>query len=349
MVKKFIYYLSILALILTLTACSKAPEEKEGPSLKGKINLKDKLNKNQEEEKEEKETIIRKDKEGLIEVHIEDGKATVYFDLELWEDLLAISNYESPISPFGGPFSIQSLSGRVKDAAICQISSLDLLKEFEGPVPTIFLLMEDGSVEWLTGQPFPLDPQDKSLISIGRLPWIEDISSLEVANDGEGIGEDTVYGIDSKGDSYLLRVAGEFSYLPIGQWIWTIASLDSTIEDIGVLSLTEDGGAIYQIGTMDGARHSRYTGSYGINIRRQDDKVPAMISLDLELDYSSNPNQVVHKIEGQFFSQVTNLTYLELWPSHGDSLYVYGGDFQPSSYEFWLANNPLEGNWERLY
>lgn len=90
----------------------------------------------------ENDGLVRRDVEDLVEVHIEDGKATAYFMVERWDELYGMDDIHE------GAFKISGPAGRVKDAAIARIPELHFANGMEVTVPSIFLLLEDGSVAW---------------------------------------------------------------------------------------------------------------------------------------------------------------------------------------------------------
>ncbi len=338
--KKTIFILFIFLLCSALVSCKKVPENKpiDKTGKSGKLANKKRTR--------EDETTICKDVEGLVEVHIRDGKATVHFNIERWEELFNINEYVSTEELYGEAVSINGISTRVKDAVIVQIKELDYLNGLDGTAPTIFLLLEDGSVEWIFADIFLPKPDYPKLDSYGKLNWIGDIVSLSVENDGEGIGETTVYGIDFKGNKYDLKTSAKFSEIVRGQWIWNIEEIDSSSEDkYGVLTFSDKDFVIYEIGNLDGSDHTRYTGKYKLSIEEKSAERPGILSLDLTLDWTNNDMDMPREIHGKYFADAYNLINFKLWPSEGDPLYHNkGNNVNIDEYDFWLANDPMGGN-----
>ena len=171
-----------------------------------------------EEEEEPDSILVRQDEEGLVSVRIEDGKAEVLFDLDRWETLYNISDridtsFYDPDLLREGPFRIEGLSGRVRDACIGKVKMLDH-KHYENfTVPSVVLLMEDGTLEYFLADPY-IGDYEWVFYSQGRLPWLKDIVSLAYGQDGDGFGDMTIFAWDSQGMLFdIRRVVGADSGL----------------------------------------------------------------------------------------------------------------------------------------
>lgn len=312
------------------------------------------------------ETIVRKDEKNLIEVHIEKGEAKVYFNLEKWEEvftlskikaggelasyynmenwreILKIEDTKSMGANYYGPFPIKGLSGKVKDVNIAQIAELDFSNGLFETIPTIFLLMENKTVEFACGDIFSICPDFTALESLGPLPWIENIESLIYENDGEGIGEMTVYAVNSKGDKYDLRIPGKFRSLFYGMsWVSNELAQEPDFIPIGptycaVLDFSEDGTVILEKGWVNG-ESAKYKGNYRITMG-EDDIRPGMMILDLYPD-SQIPN-VKREIHGSYFAEIHYGIHFELYPGEGEPLYTEGVE-EHEPFKFVLGYNPF--------
>ncbi|HZK57623.1 MAG TPA: hypothetical protein VFD17_04855 [Clostridia bacterium] len=312
------------------------------------------------------ETVVRKDEKNLIEVHIEKGEAWVYFNLEKWEEVFALSEIKAGggLIPcfntenwreilkvedtkfmgdnYCGPFPIKGLSGKVRDANITQIEELDFFSGCSETIPTIFLLMEDGTVEFTYGDMFHIVPDFPALESLGPLLWVEDIESLIHENDGEGIGEMTVYAVDAKGNKYDLRIPSKFRVLSLGMsWVSNELAREPDFSPVGpaycaVLDFSEDGTVILEKGWVNDVP-VKYKGNYRITMGEGEMR-PGMMIFDLYLD-SSAPN-AKKEIHGSYFAEIYYGMELELYPGEGELLYEEGmKSHEP--FKFVLGYNPF--------
>ncbi len=286
--------------------------------------------------KEEKRTI--QDEDGLTQVHIENGEAEVYFNLDLWEEKTQLSQAVDLDEVYEGPYKVSFLSGKAKDVGIIRADHLDFLNGIRITMPSFFFLMEDGSVEWVYGDFVSGGHELKDLISLGKLNWIGNIESLSLENTGEGMGEMSLYGLDSQGEKYDLPLAAHFMELHHGSWFWQVAG---AYEDgYGVLSFFEDGSVKYEIGEMDKSDYSLYKGSFRLSLGQGDEK-PGLLHLDMVLDSSNSKKDIRKKMQGSFFTDLSSFMNLVLWPAEGDPLYNIDRDWYPGEYEFWLGYNPF--------
>ncbi len=199
--KKPIFILNILLICFILVSCGPVKETEK------KFGEKEDFEEIIEETIEEK--IIRTDKDKMLEVHIENGEAQVYFDLEKWDEEYNLSEYTSIDELFEGPYPIIGLSGKIKDALIAKIGKFHYLNAGFEEVPAIFLLIEDGGVEWTPADFYLMrhHPSWPSLMVMDPLSNISDIVTLTAIENKEKKGEMIVFAIDSKGVEYDLNTA----------------------------------------------------------------------------------------------------------------------------------------------
>jgi len=142
--------------------------------------------------------IVRQDEEGLVIVRIEDGVPEVFFENELWQRQHGIPDVKY------GPFSVGNLTGRVADACIGKIETMDMPNHGNFVTPVIVFLMEDGTVDYSFADPY-MGEYGNELYGTGGLPWLKNIKSLYFGPEPEGIWGDTIYAIDVDGLKYDIR------------------------------------------------------------------------------------------------------------------------------------------------
>ena len=296
--------------------------------------------------------LIREDGEGLVSVFIwEDGRAELLFDLERWDNLHGVYDnaYFDAERISEGPFSIVTAGkGRVKDACVGKIEdAFGYLSLRDFISPTVILLMEDGSLEYLQTDPFEgINSFDGALYSQGKLPWLKDVESLSYENDGEGIGEMTIFARDKAGLIYntrnLIHMTGVFD----DEWLFRLDREGFSEWRYCVLRLFEDGGAAFETGLNDGfgiGDYGVYEGSYEISLAENapSGRRPGLISFDMTM---TGGDAQTERISGAYFIQARDGITLELWHSDGGHLAYFDGEpvtefyfFRPtdSEYDFW--------------
>ncbi|MCL2815914.1 MAG: hypothetical protein FWD23_15065 [Oscillospiraceae bacterium] len=266
--------------------------------------------------------VIRRDKESLVEVRIENGAASLVFDLDKWEGV-----YQS------GPFNITGLSGRVKDACVGKVAELDPYAE-EYIMPAVLLLMEDGSLEWLQANPFV----PEWLYSFGKLPWLKDIVSLSYEPHGENTEELTIIAADKSGLRYDVRTFCWLVNIFEDEWIYENGPVTGLYDDIDAvyLGLGENGDVSLRRGLLyNGDAYAFYAGKYTVSFTGSN---PAGIrscvlelklwnELDLDMsnpDFSSPP-----ELTGKYFFEADGV-YLTLHLTEGDPLSYSIDDGSPT-------------------
>ena len=291
-------------------------------------------------------TLVREDAEGLVQVRIESGEAVIWFDYDKWDRLYDIyafmKEFNLVLKNPDIPFPIIGLSGKVRDACIGKIESLDLLNYQDFTSLTVFLLMEDGGVEWFYADPFvPLIPETMDAHwSMGRLPWMDGIESLSYESDNEGMGEMTIYAVDFEGRRFDLRIPWHFKNFFAGTWL-----CDLEVPGYGwvcaYLGFMPDGSVIYGLTTSfesPGEFLAQYSGSFFIVLAEEQEYRPGTIVFDMTLESISDKYGRIdsrHEIKGSYFSEVDYGGSLNLWLSDGDPLYQPMGT-PVDSYNFGL-------------
>jgi len=180
--------------------------------------------------------LVRKDKEELVELRIENGEAELLFNIERWDALYGIREFGERNYPGAaleeGPFPLE-LQGRVKDACIGKVAELNTEWAEPFAMPAVLLLMEDGSVAWTQANPY----MAAYGLVIDPLPWLGGIASLSYESDREGFGNMTIYAIGNDGARYDVRIPCGLISVFAAEWI-----SGYHIDDPGhVLKLNEDG------------------------------------------------------------------------------------------------------------
>ena len=291
--KRFYAILLAGALLLALAGCG----------IFGKEKL---LSPGKTEPEAEAGVLIRKDKEELVEVQIADGAATLSFNLERWNTLYGIREYAAQNYPDftlpEGASQVMSLSGRVKDACIGKISSMNQEGDVGFVVPDLLLLMEDGRLEWL-----PADPFNAEHHSWGTLPWLGSIVALSYESDREGMGRMTIFAEDADGARYDVRIPralmGVFDY----EWICgEIGNVELSLdfEEGGSVTLGKGLASTYKIALAEGSQQR-----------------PGVISFEFAGK------------TGMYFTECDGFL-LKLYPAEGDDVFSQTGE-PADVHEFW--------------
>ena len=270
--------------------------------------------------------VIRQDPDGLVEVRVEKENAKISFNLDKWDELYRVKAYSAENYPDltlkSGPFPVTGLSGRVKDACVGIISTLDW-NEHGFISPTIILLMEDGRLEWLLADLFTSE-----LSSLGELPWLKDIVSLSYEKDNEG--EMTILATDKGGSRCDVRSFCSLTSVFEHEWVCEIGPAPDDDTECIFLTLREDGGLSLYKGLMNmGDAYVFYTGLYTVEFAgpRPVLNIELWNELDIDLanpDFSSPP-----ELSGKYAFEADWL-YLNLYYAEGDFL-----DSDARRYPFW--------------
>lgn len=295
--------------------------------------------------------IVRTDPEGLVTLTIDDGEAFVTFDPDRWASLAEIDAGEllmELFEPTDETFTIETFSGRVKDGIVSPIEGFGINPLTDVDVPVIVLLMEDGSVEWLSPSPYFAFPGER-LHSVTRLPYLPDIVALESGTSAEGIGAPTVFAEDEQGLHYDIRLPYRYSELTAGPWICTVSDSEG---DYGLqLLLGQNGVAKFRkTRTMPVGFDAEYTGTYILHLDEESSlgRRAGMLTLDLELASGQRLHEIMdapESISGDFFLDSEAFEgWIGLGAGAGDPLFLMDGE--PVDYcDFWMdyEADPLPG------
>lgn len=261
MKNKYFFKAVIMTIILILlTACSQGGGGEKAVDIEANIDLKKTEGESSVEEKGQSIPIIREDKEKLVKVAINDGEATISFDFDRWEQLHQLKenafDFIDTDAMEEGPFPMKVESGKVVDAYIGKIQSISFA-EYEFIMPTVVLLMEDGSLEWFFADPYnTIDLKDiggeyedyENFTSMGKLSHKDDYVSFSYESDGEGYGNDTIYIRNSVGEKFDFRYLLYETNLTFGTWVCSLPPGDYMH---GFITFSEDGTVKWEIGDMD--------------------------------------------------------------------------------------------------
>lgn len=291
------------------------------------------------------EPIVREAPDGRLTLTIEEGEASLYFypehpgwDVlhEFIKDVMELEDYDPATMP-PGPFVIENLPAPVIDGGITYSPKLDWFAWGDYVFPSIFLLLEDGTVHWLLAQPYPAPgPYDSPIEyeAYYQVLFLPPITALSYEPSGEGIGEPKIFGQDAAGLKYDLEYV--FAMHSLWNYPWIIdrqpADFDNfegytnDYESHGHLSFFEGGGARLVRPLGDGYSAVGYVGSYNISLAVNDPsgQRPGILTLDLELEKPEHAHpSAPATLHCQYFVEggdFTDIARLELWHSGGDEL-----------------------------
>ena len=239
--------------------------------------------------------LRRQDENELVTVFIEKGTAEVMLDSERWKELFNIEENLGPEEAYiidfiqDGPFPVEGVSGWINDAIIGYVEGLDQHNLPFMEVPTIALLMEDGTVEYFPANPFIADGPG-AYESYGKLPWLNGIVSLSYDLEVDGYGAYTIYAENSAGDRFNIQYVTGLTNVFDGMWECFIPD-EWGGEYYCSISFSEDMKAEFNAGRKyeDEDIHDineNYSGTYDVFLNPLGDDVDyAMMNFDLFLDW----------------------------------------------------------------
>jgi len=291
---------------------------------------------------------VREDEDGLVTIRFEDGIAEIIFNLEKWGDLnIGMTDLDE------GPFPIETSSGRVVDAIVGKIVSVELFRGRDYLAPVVALLMEDGRVEYFIADP-TIGQRANRYHSLGVLPWLEDITSFTYEPAG-GEGEMTIYAWDSKGLKYDITLVNDLVNIFHSWGVWEFFIKDKYDNELKcAMVLTEDGEMDITIGrkidNWSYETEQTYSGSYEVFLAENGEREAGLMDIDLErtwwiaeLDGNSSAADQEYwdermKITGTYYFWTEGDGYLNLDLRDGDALMHTGWRGEPvQSYNFWLT------------
>ncbi len=326
--KNLFLILVVLFTVLIITSCNKQTPGKPGTS-KGSGTFGEQ---NEEPMQGADEPIIVEDEEKLIKIRIEDGNPYITFNRQAWIDIhdmevLGEDYIGENMRVDDKELSIKTLSGKVKDAAVIRLDALDNLKTFGFANLTVFLLMENGTVEWLISPPRLLTEDSKGGGEYGdsfKVPWLKDIEEMYYDIESEGIGEMTVFAKDKDGLNYDLRLPCSYYWNLEYSWECVLVPSGDYYGDfVGIMDFDEEGNFSFKSGFRESDADESYSGTYDISLDDESSKgyFPGMMKIDLSLDYSNwEGNMSPEKIIGFYFTESICDESITLLLGDGDPL-----------------------------
>lgn len=249
-----------------------------------------------------------------------------------------------------GPKKISGLKQKIIDVKISYVQRIEFYK-YENwqemdyaawPKASVFLLLENGQVAWLPG-----DPEFSSEATI--LPFIENIDGLYTENlvydsDDEFYGMERVYAQDDMGLIYYLEHPVNLRNLFKGTWIAPLVFNDynEELEISGYLKFMEDGQVTFQVAygwEEQGQLLEAWHGHYEFILAEEQEWQPQTLLLDLDLswwiyeapDDMDDPDFGNDTIRSVWWSEFGPSDYMGLFNSDGDTL------FKPSDDDFYYS------------
>ncbi len=341
--KKVLFILMALFMVFFITSCNKGASVSQDPSI-------DTVSIGEQDETpllKSDEPIIVEDVEKLIKIRIEDGNPYISFNRQAWIDIHDVEKLgEEYIGEYmkvdDRELSIKTLSGKVLDAAILRLDALDSFKILGFTDLTVFLLMENGTVEWFVAPPRMLTEESSGCDEYGeslKVPWLKDIVEIYYDIESEGIGDMTVFAKDKDGLNYDLRIPCSFYWNLYYSWECVLVSLDDDYGDfVGIMNFDEEGNFSFKTGYRESDADESYSGTYEISLDDEFSKGyrKRMIKIDLLLDYSNwEGNMSPEKIRGIYFAKSVDDESITLRLEDGDPLVgdIYEYIFTPHEYK----------------
>ena len=326
--KKILLIGIVFLFTLLLISCGKGSPENTDPFGEGR----DPSTLGEENEEmvgsKAEEILEIEDKDKLIKIRIDDGRPAILFNRQKWNEIYDMDNLASQYNGIDfivdeNQMIIATEGDKVVDGVILGIDRLDEFKAFGFTNPSVFFLMEDGTVEWLVAPPRLVytgdEIRDDFYGASLKVPWLKDIESFAIDVESEGFGDMTVFAKDKAGLHYDLRIPCSFTYNI--DYTWQCV-LDENENSLGILDFDEEGNFSFEIGSTYEIAE-RYSGTYEISLDDESSKGfrAGMIRVDLDLDPSIRFEGSPEKINGSFFIQSTGSETLTLWAGDGDPLF----------------------------
>lgn len=201
--------------------------------------------------------LIREDEDELVQIRIEDGKASIYFDLDHWDELHNIydldTDYFNVEALANGPYPVNVERGKVKDACIGKLQLMDF-SSYDFTLPVVVLMMVDGGMEWLYADPYMAEDYShlggeyeeyQNFNSMRLLAKVDGFSSFSYESDNEGFGAMAIYVHDEPGNKFDFYYLWLESELYTGIWA---CRLNEDWPVYGNLSFEEDGYFYFNVG-----------------------------------------------------------------------------------------------------
>lgn len=339
--------LFLLVCIIVLAGCQKQPIKTDQPTTSIPSQTQTPTPDSQETQTEEppEKFNLYEDTKGMAVVKIQDGEASIAINPKNWSDVPENLDRDKQTAFC----KINGLAGKISAACVGEISDLSQTFGGDGPftTPIAVFLMEDGSLEWVTVNPWwyvsgAEQGYDKVAHSWGKIPWMENITSLSFGSENDGDGSrTTIYATDKDGLRYNLKYPCNFQSLLHTTWRYTVDP-----EDKDALYLTFEDFERVDLDLRWGAQPlENFFGTYKLYLAEdgKQGKQAGCIEFDFTLGWwiyeGEGEIDRPTAIKGTFFTQFSRdwSLSLTLWPADGDPLYATR-EKTPDEYRFLSAD-----------
>ena len=277
------------------------------------------------------------DEEGYVDIRLKGGEATIHFNADKWEEfrdyLGAYSDTEGKKLLEESDFPITGLSSEIKDIFVGQIPGMNSHIEIPFNVPSVVMLLEDGSVAYVAAIPPYLEPG--AGLEATKLKGLADIVSLSYESTGEGIGDTTVYAVGGEDQRYDVQIPWKLRFLTDGRWICNLAVDDEGMPTIcGYLEFSPDNSVEWYVGWPNSDIASGFEGTYELVLAEGQDARPGTIVFDMKLTYVYEGKSNNEPLKGMYFTEAYDYSEICLNLFHADGDYLYTPDIDV--YEFVL-------------
>ena len=249
--------------------------------------------------------LVIQDEEHLITLTQDQNGSYLKFDQDAWKDLY---QSENPIS-FDDLYLLETQAHKYQDA---------IIKRLDDALPLIYLLMEDGSVEWILIDLKNAEDTNYRFIT-QIIPLAKNIESIFIEKETEGMGVEKVYG-KNKDMTLDLNMAISWMHLWDGTWIMETQKPEIFI----ALTFYKEGAFLFEKGNIWGSHYQSFAGTYHLNLDPSVDEKLGILSLDVKPDY-----------HGQYFTEVNHAIHFQAWV-------IEDNIFNEENIAFTLGQNPIK-------
>ncbi len=348
---KIIYTaVTILMFVSVLTACGKQESNSPSPPTtsmqKTESNQSiDKRLPNQDKTEQNRENPYFEDGEGLVRIALENGEASISFNVECWNETYGSQSdgvYFIPDTLQDVFFPIIVISGNVMDVCVARVSSMGTyLPTDEFELPVVVLLMDDGSIEWCYADPnvtlysYEFSSRDMYCMNTYEklvYKFSDDFVSIKCVPDSVNSDGMRINAINSYGYSF------DFHELYLEKQLFENVWMCELQEDslYGYLTVDADDTATFSISGVEyvdwssSDRHLIRSGMASY-VTSPDDSLPlGAITFDMELatESSVDGQMLPQNITGSYMGEITfdKNGQMTLFHNDGDKLYPSSGE-----------------------